>query len=311
MQIASQLEPFFNTALEEEFGLTVLPVPRGVPQSLPEDVVALVAAPMDPVAVRPTGWPFGLQWIQLVTSGTDKHPAWLPRTVPTATGRGVAAGQIAEYALAAILYQAKRLDTLWVHDPQAWNAGPLGSIAGSTVGVIGLGAIGGALARKLLALDAKVLALRDRPLPSPIEGVEILHDIAALLAHCDHVVLAAPATPRTRHLLNRTTLASAKPGLHIVNVARGELIDDDALLWALASGSIGAATLDATVPEPLPAGHPFYTHPRIRLSPHTAAIGRLSRYALARKTAENHQRWLSGRPLLDLLPRADLARDPS
>lgn len=301
MQIASQLEPFFNTALEEETDLKVVPVPRGVPQSLPEDVVALVAAPIDPTASRPAGWPFGLRWIQLVTSGTDKHPPWLLESVPTATARGVAAQQIAEYALAAILYQAKRLDRLWIRDPQAWTAGPLDSIAGCTVGIIGLGAIGSALASKLLALDAKVLALRDRPIRSSVEGVEVLHDLPSLLGHCDHVVLAAPATPRTRHLLNRSTLGAAKPGLHIVNAARGELIDDEALLWALASGRVSAATLDATVPEPLPLGHPFYSHPRIRLSPHTAAVGPLSRYALARKTAENHQRWLNGRALLDLV----------
>lgn len=299
MRIASQLEPFFNAALEDVSGLSVVPVPRGAPTSLPENVVALVAAPMDTAAPRPAGWPFGLKWIQLVTSGTDKHPGWLLDSVPTATARGVAAQQIAEYALAAMLHQVKELDRLWIRDPADWTARPLGSIAGSTVGIVGLGAIGGALARKLLALDAQVLALRDRPIPSPIEGVQVLRDLPALLARSDHVVLAAPATPRTHRLLDRDALACAKPGLHIVNVARGELIDDAALLEALASGSVGAATLDATFPEPLPAGHPFYRHPRIRLSPHTAAIGRLSRLALARKTAANHRRWLAGLTLLD------------
>lgn len=300
MRIASQLEPFFNAALAETSCLSVVAVPRGVPQSLPEDVKVLVAAPMDRAAPRPDGWPFGLQWIQLVTSGVDKHPDWLLQSVPTATARGVAAQQIAEYALAAILYEVKKFGDLWVRDPVDWNAGPLGSIAGSTVGIIGLGAIGGALAQKLLALDAKVVAMRGRPVPSSVQGVRVLNSLPALLACADHVVLAAPATERTHHLLNRDTLAHAKRGVHIVNVARGELIDDDALLWALDTGLVGAATLDAVAPEPLPAGHPFYSHPRIRLSPHTAAIGRQSRLALARKTVENHARWLAGQPLLDL-----------
>ncbi len=299
MQIASQLEPFFNTALEEALGLTVVPIPRGVPHHLPDTVGLLVAAPMDPAQPRPAGWPFGLEWVQLVTSGTDKHPPWLLQSLPTATARGVAADQIAEYALAAILYQAKGLDRLWIQDPADWQARPLDSIAASTVGVVGLGAIGSALARKLLALDARVIALRGRALPSPVDGVDIWTDLRAMLAVCDHLVLAAPATAATRHLLDRDALAHAKPGLHIVNVARGELIDEAALLWALDQGLVGAATLDATQTEPLPQGHPFYRHARVRISPHTAAIGRLSRLALARKTAENHRRWLAGEGLLD------------
>ncbi|OZI71779.1 NAD(P)-dependent oxidoreductase [Bordetella genomosp. 12] len=299
MQIASQLEPDFNAALAQALGLPVLAVPRGVPQHLPATVALLVAAPMDADQPPPAGWPFGLEWVQLVTSGTDKHPRWLSQSLPTATARGVAANQIAEYALAAMLYQAKSLADLWVQSPADWQARALGSLAGSTVGVVGLGAIGSALARRLLALDVRVIALRARPLPSPVPGVDIQTDLGALLAACDHVVLAAPATAATRHLLNRDTLARAKPGLHIVNVARGELIDDQALLWALEQGLVAAATLDATDPEPLPPGHPYYTHPRVRLSPHTAAIGRISRLALAHKTAQNHRRWLAGQGLLD------------
>lgn len=300
MRIASQLEPFFNSALQGALSLPVIAVPRGIPEHLPDDVFALVAAPMDPLASMPAGWPFGLEWIQLVTSGTDKHPEWLLQSRPTSTARGVAAEQIAEYVIAAIFYQTKQLDVLWVNHPDQWQTRQLTSVAGTTVGLIGLGAIGEAIARKLVSLGARVKAYRQRQLASPVAGVSLVGSVTELLKEVDHLVLAAPATAQTHHLLNPQTLAQAKPGLHIINVARGELIDDSALLEAMDKGLVGSATLDVTSPEPLPAEHPFYRHRRIRISPHTSAIGSRSRLALVDKVVANHRRRLSGLALLDL-----------
>jgi phosphoglycerate dehydrogenase-like enzyme len=102
------------------------------------------------------------------------------------------------------------------------------------------------------------------------EGVEPVADIGALLALSDHVALALPAAPAIRHIIDVKALARAKPGLNIVNVARGSLIDQAALIEALDAGCIAAATLHVTDPEPLPAGHPLYTHPRVRLTPHSS-----------------------------------------
>ncbi len=298
--IASQLEPHFNEALAQRLGASaVLAIPRGVPQALPSAVSVLVAAPIDPALPAPPGWPFNLAWVQLVTSGTDKHPAWMLEGVPVSTARGVAAEPIAEYVVAAIFDDAKSLATLWIDRPGQWATRPLTAVAGATVGLVGLGAIGTAIARKMLALGARVIAYRQSGRPSDVPGVEVLDTLEAVLSRSDHLVLAAPATPATRHLLNRRSLAHARPGLHIVNIARGELIDDDALLDALAQGTVRRATLDATVPEPLPAGHPHYNHPAVRLSPHTSAIGLPARLALADKVVENLARWRRGAPLLD------------
>lgn len=305
MRIASQLEPFFNSALQGALGLPVIAVRQGAPEHLPQDVFALIAAPIDLVAPMPAGWPFGLQWIQLVTSGTDKHPDWLLHGRPASTARGVAAQQIAEYVVAAIFYQTKQLDTLWVHHPGQWQTRALPGVADTTVGLIGLGAIGEAIARKLVPLGAQVKAYRQRPLAPSVAGVSLVNSVTELLASVDHLVLAAPATPQTHHLLNRQTLAKAKPGLHIINVARGELIDDSALLEALELGLVGSATLDVTSPEPLPADHAFYHHERIRMSPHTSAIGTRSRLALVDKVVANHRRWLAGLGLLDPVVPSD------
>lgn len=307
MLIASQLEPFFNAALADRLGVEVLPVPRGAPAALPPEAKVLIAAPVFGVwdlphqptpPEQPEGWPFGLEWIQLVSSGTDHYPNWFLKTLPVSTARGVAAEPIAEYVIGAIFEAVKALHTLWISDPLAWRTRPLAPIQGSTLGLVGYGAIGKAVARRAQGLGIKVHALR-RSAPTTEDGVVFARSIEELLAVSDHLVLAAPATPQTRHILNAQSLAAAKPGIHIINVARGSLIDDDALLEALADGRVGRATLDTTTPEPLAEGHPFYSHPKVRISPHTAAIGSGARLALVEKVAANIERRGAGIALLD------------
>src|SRR5262249_8312038 len=139
---------------------------------------------------------------------------------------------------------------------------------GSTLALVGLGGIGTAIARRALAFDMHVRALRRTDAPSPIEGVEVVRDIDSLVAGADHLVLAAPATARTRHLVDAGLLSRVKPGLHLVNIARGTLVDQDALSVALDDGRVAMASLDTVDPEPLPAGHWLYTHPKVRLFAH-------------------------------------------
>lgn len=242
----------------------------------------------------PPGWPYGLKWVQVVSSGIDFYPRWFFDGPPVSTSRGSAAENIAEFALAAIFTAAKRLPDIWVHDAQ-WNFSALAPLKGSTLGILGFGAIGRSLAIKAHALGIKVLALRQSQTPFDVEGIEAARDIHALFSRSDHLVLAAPLTEATRHIVNSTVLASAKPGLHLINIARGGLLDQDALLGALDSGLIGLASLDVTEPEPLPDGHPFYTHPRVRLSPHTSAISSNSRYEIADSFLANLERFLAGR----------------
>jgi phosphoglycerate dehydrogenase-like enzyme len=134
-----------------------------------------------------------------------------------------------------------------------------------------------------------------------VPGVTFVPDIEELVQQSDHLVLAAPATESTRHIVNRALLKRARPGLHIINVARGSLIDDEALLEALDDGLIGQASLDVTEPEPLPAGHRFYSHPRVRLSPHTSAISSHNTAELARKFTRNFEAFMAGAALEDLV----------
>uniref|UniRef100_UPI001575E166 NAD(P)-dependent oxidoreductase n=1 Tax=Sphingomonas bacterium TaxID=1895847 RepID=UPI001575E166 len=176
--------------------------------------------------------------------------------------------------------------------------------AGRTVGIVGLGAIGEAVARRALALGAHVVAVRRRSLASPIDGVELLDDLAALFARSDDVVLALPATDATRNIIDADVLAHARPGAHVVNVARGSVLDQAALIAALDAGRLGFATLDVTEPMPLPDGHPLWTHPKVLLTPHLASNYGAVRSVLFEKIAANLDRFVRGETPGDLVDPA-------
>ncbi|MFT4436441.1 NAD(P)-dependent oxidoreductase [Caballeronia sp. 15715] len=306
--IASQLAEPFNDAVRALLpDVQVVGIPRGVPACLPEQTSILIAAP---IIIRgahaperaPSGWPFGLRWVQLGSSGIDFYPRWFLEGLPVTTARGTSSTSIAEFAIAAIFAHAKRLADIWIHDAQQWSLTPLATVQGSTVGIFGFGSIGQTLAQKALALGARVIAVRRQASAAPdLPGVTLVAGIDELVREADHLVLAAPATAATRHIVSRELLAQAKPGLHVVNVARGSLIDNEALLVALADGRVGSASLDVTEPEPLTAGHPFYTHPRVRLSPHTSAIGPHNAAELAAKFVRNFSAFTHGTTLEDLV----------
>ncbi|GAB7127646.1 D-isomer specific 2-hydroxyacid dehydrogenase family protein [Silvimonas sp. JCM 19000] len=305
--IASQLDDRLNQLVRERVpGAQVIEVAPGAIHALPTEAEVLFVRPLGPHGVDlsappPPGWPFGVRWVQLASAGIDFYPGWLFDGPVVTSARGTAAEPIAEFALATIFAAAKHLPDAWIHQASDWKWQPVTLLQGSTLGIFGFGAIGQALARKALALGFKVITVRRTDAEPEVPGVQRVADIGALFAQADHVVLAAPATAATRHIVNAQVLAQAKPGLHLVNVARGSLIDDDALLGALAAGKIALASLDVTEPEPLPADHPYYSHPRVRLSPHTSAISPGIFANLADRFIQNLQAWRSGATLTDVV----------
>ena len=307
--VASQLPEELNGAVAARFGdVDFLSLPRGAPEQWPEEAEVFVAAPFrragGALPARPKGWPFNLKWVQLMSVGIDFYPGWLFEGPRVTSARGTSAVALAEFALAAIFAAAKRLPDIWIDKASAWQPAPLGLVAGSTLGLVGFGSIGRALAPRAQALGIRVIAVRKGHDDFGLDGVERASSVTDLFAQSDHVVLAAPATPETDRLVNRAVLAAAKPGLHIVNVARGALIDDDALLDALEIGQVRRATLDVTFPEPLPDGHPFYRHPKVFLSPHTSVFTPDTHANLAARLSDNLIRYRSGAPLLDLVDPA-------
>jgi phosphoglycerate dehydrogenase-like enzyme len=215
----------------------------------------------------------GVRWVQTSGTGVDKVPRSIFDGRIVTCARGASAVPISEWVMAAVLAWAKRMPQTWLAEPpKHWNfpKPALESVAGSTLALVGLGGIGTAIARRALAFDMRVKALRRTDAPSPVEGVEVVRSMADLVAAADHLVLAAPATTKTAHLVNADVLAQVKPGLHLVNIARGALVDQDALRAALDDGRVAMATLDTVDPEPLPAGHWLYEHPQVRVSAHVS-----------------------------------------
>lgn len=304
LRVVSQLpEPFTATIAGGVAGIDITHIPRGVPNAVPDNARILLAAPFsrpgDLPAQRPKGWPFNIDWIQLVSVGIDFYPPWLFDGPVVTSARGSSSVALAEFALAAIFAEAKCLPEIWIDGPDRWASTPLAAVDGTTLGIIGFGSIAEALAPRAQALGMKVIATRRTDAPFPIRGVTRV-DVDTLFSVADHVVLAVPLTDETRFLVDARRLSLAKRGQHIINIARGGLIDDTALLAALDKGQV-VATLDVTHPEPLPAGHPFYTHPGVRLSPHTSVATPDTRAALARRFADNVDRYRAGLALANIV----------
>jgi phosphoglycerate dehydrogenase-like enzyme len=306
--VASQFDPKVNALLAQRSGLSVFDVPPGPLTELPPgaDVLFALPAPKGQTLLKtpaPRGWE-EVRWVQLASVGIDYYPDWLFDGPVVTSARGTASVAIAEYVLAAIFSAAKRIPEIWLEQASDWRRLSLGLVQGTTLGVYGFGSIGQALARRALALGIRVVALRRSDAPFEVEGVQRVTTLAELLERSDHLVLAAPSTAETRHAINRETLKHARPGLHLINIARGNLIDQQALLDALDENKLALATLDVTDPEPLPAGHAFYRHPRVRLSPHISPSTEHIVPALIDKFLLNLDRFRSGVPLTDVVDTA-------
>jgi phosphoglycerate dehydrogenase-like enzyme len=208
---------------------------------------------------------------------------------------------IAEFVMRSVLdefqdaaqWRDQATKRLWrIHD---WR-----EVSGSTWVIVGLGGIGSDVARRAQAFGAHVIGCRRHPASTdPTERTVTPDHLDQVVGLADVLVLAAPATPETANLVNSDFLAQMKGGSLLVNVARGTLVDDEALIESLDSGHLSGAILDVFRTEPLPADHPFWSHPKVRVTPHNAAggVGRLARQADLFK--ENLDRYLGGRPLLN------------
>lgn len=180
----------------------------------------------------------------------------------------------------------------------------LGTLYGRTLGLVGIGGIGAAVADRAQPFGMRQRAFRRRPGVAGPAGVEIVDSITELVASPDHVVIAAPATAETRGLFDDALCGAMKPGAHLVNVARGTIVDQDALRRALDAGRVATASLDAAEPEPLPAGQWMYGRPRVRLSPHVCRNMTGAAELLIDAFIDNVRRWKHGEPLDGLVDRA-------
>ncbi|MEJ7933023.1 D-isomer specific 2-hydroxyacid dehydrogenase family protein [Sphingobium sp. AN558] len=304
--IASQLDVDFNASLASHPAAPrLIDIGDEAPWKAAEEADILLIRPSpswrEPSVPRPDLWPGRLKWVYSASAGVDFYPDWLLDAPLVTCGRGVASEEIADYVIAAIYAQAKNLEAVTARSRAQWVQSPLGRVSGTTIGIVGFGAIGAAVARRGLALGAQVIAVRRSGAQAGVAGVQLVGDVADLVAQADHILLSVPATPQTRHLVGDALLAQVRPGAHLINVARGSVVDQDALIRALDDGRLGFATLDVTDPEPLPEGHPLYTHPKVRLTPHISSNYQQVRHRLLEKVNDDLTRFIRGEKPTDIV----------
>lgn len=240
-----------------------------------------------------------LRWVSTIYAGLDAFPLDLLRArgVTLTNGAGINAYAVAEYAVLGVLAAAKRFDeVVRAHDRHEWPKDAPGKVElfETAALVIGYGAIGQLIGERLAAFGVAVTGVtrtgRDGTLtPDAWRG---------RLGDFDWVILAAPSTGATKALIGADELAAMKPGAWLVNIARGDMIDDGALLAALHAGRIGGAFLDPTQPEPLPPEHPLWSAPNCMITMHLSGRSQTKMFRRAAALfAENLQAFRAGRPL--------------
>jgi phosphoglycerate dehydrogenase-like enzyme len=267
-----------------------------------------------------------LGWVHSATSGVERAltPAALRRGVVVTNARGVFSRPIAEHVLLMILAISRRLPQLLeLQRERTWQPLEGRELRDLTVGIVGFGSLGRAVASLVGAFGARVIATRRTqgdaagaappegddpddtfPFPPRVDRVFGPAGLRTLLTESDMVVLAAPLTPETELLIDDDALAAMKPDAWLINVARGRLVDDRALIRALEAGRIGGAALDAFQEEPLPPDSPYYELPNAIVTPHTAWSSSRVLDRSVELFCDNLRRYAAGEPLRNVVDPA-------
>lgn len=249
-----------------------------------------------------------LAWVHSDYVGVDDLPLTelARRGVTLTNGAGISSRPMAEWVVLAVLMGAKQaMRFVRQSDEGRWEVGERAAqLQDAVVTVLGLGAVGTLAARWLGAMGAEVRACVRRPrrdLPAGVARLVVGDAWRAELADSDYVVCALPLTSSTAGMLDTAAFSALKPGAWIVNVARGGIIDDAALLGALEAGTLGGAVLDAFVEEPLPSDHPLWRRPNVLVLPHATWSSPHVIDQFKWRFAEQLHRWCGGRPLADVV----------
>ena len=248
----------------------------------------------------PASLPEGVRWVQIPPAGVEAWRDVVDRDRAWTSSTGAYGPQVAEHTLALMLAGGHRLAES--ARARTWTEPEVVPLAGSTVAIVGAGGIGRDLIGLLAPFDVEVLAVTRRGLAVEGAARTLPADrVDEVWPDAHYVVLAAPATEATRHLVDAAQLAAMRSDAWLVNIARGSLIDTDALVAALAAGEIGGAALDVTDPEPLPDGHPLWSEPRALITPHVANPLVVRRPAFLARVRENVERFAAGEPLAGVI----------
>ncbi|MEZ0362242.1 D-2-hydroxyacid dehydrogenase [Mycobacterium sp. pUA109] len=292
------------STISDDAELRMVPSPR-LAEALPGADVLFVYDFSSP-ALR-SAWPAAdaLRWVQVASVGVDAvlFDGLIDSEVILTNSRGIFEEPIAEYVLGQILAFAKDFHrSMRAQEAQRWQHFESEPIAGKSATIVGTGPVGRAIARLLTAAGMRVRGVGRRARTDPDFG-EIGADLLAALADTDYAVLAAPLTAQTRGMMNADALAALPPRARLINVGRGELVVTDALVAALQAGRLAGAALDVVDPEPLPPGHPLWTAPNVRLTPHNSGDVAGWTDQLQQQFIANFRRYVSGLPLHNVVDK--------
>jgi phosphoglycerate dehydrogenase-like enzyme len=256
-----------------------------------------------------------LRWIHTATAGVTSllYPELVAADLVLTNSAGVHAPAMAETVLAMMLHFARGLDfavraqaaARWDSQPFEERVGAVTELDGATLGVVGLGGIGLEVAKRARPLGLKLIAIRRSNRPGPT-GVELLTGFDALdrlLARADYVLIAVPDTPGTRGLIGAAAIARLKPAAVLINVARGEVLDEAALAEALEGGRLRGAALDVFRSEPLPADSPLWRLPNVLITPHVSGTTTRFWEREVKLIRDNVARYLAGRALRNVVDK--------
>lgn len=236
------------------------------------EVLIALHTPRDLLTLAPN-----LRWVQGIGAGMEQFAAAgvTQSGVIVTNASGVSSGSMAEFVVARLLQIWKRFPEAAEHQRSHDYIRTYGrTFAGSVIGIVGMGSIGTAVAQRARALGCHVLGLKRSHGPGATsDGADEMfgpQELHAMLARCDAIVVAAPATPETFHIIDAAAIAAAKPGAMLVNVARGSLVDERAVLDALENKQLSAAALDVFEEEPLPVDSPLWEVPNLYVSAHSS-----------------------------------------
>jgi phosphoglycerate dehydrogenase-like enzyme len=252
-----------------------------------------------------------MRWVHSRSAGLERtlFPELIASDVTMTNGRGVFSPSLGEFALAAILYFAKDFRRMIRNQiAGVWEPFDVLPVGGQTVGIVGYGDIGRAVAVRIQPMGMKVLAVKRHVQPQSnfdplVDQIYRPDQRLKMLSRCDYVVVAAPLNEETRGLIGEGEFAAMKPSAVIINVGRGPVIDERAMIKALSERTIKGAALDVFDEEPLPLGHPFYSLENVLLSPHCADhtpdwLDNAMRFFIAQ-----FERFHRGEPLLNVVDK--------
>jgi phosphoglycerate dehydrogenase-like enzyme len=246
-----------------------------------------------------------LKWVHLYSAGVDTALSdVLDAGIAVTTSSGANAGPIAEFVLGAMIMHAKHMqERVKAQLERRWVKFRNAELGGKTIGIVGVGHIGSEVARRAAAFDMRVLGARrsyvdGQRLPQ-FDEVYPNTSLAEMLRHCDYVVVAVSLTPETRGMIGEAEFRAMKPGAFFINVSRGPVADERALIGALAGGHLGGAALDVFEREPLPPESELWDMPNVFVSAHNSSGVAEHSHRATEIFAENRRRYLSGQPLLN------------